>query len=58
MTTKKSISQQVAGLRVGRSLTVKMDSSSARVTAWRSLGAGKYATSKVSKRSTKIKRLA
>jgi hypothetical protein len=56
MTTKKSLRDTIAGIRKGRSLTVKANRNVAAVTAHRVFGKGGYSVSKHSKTLTIVKR--
>lgn len=54
---KKSLRDQIKGIRAGRKLTVKANSNVAAVTAHRALGKGNYAVSSLTKTQTIVKRL-
>jgi hypothetical protein len=56
--TTKTLSDQIAGIRKGRKITVKANRNVAAVTAHRRLGAGRYAVHAVSKTQTEVRHLA
>lgn len=52
-----SLAEQVRKIRKGRSIVLKTNANIAKVTAWRVLGRGNYATTVLSPKQTKVRRI-